>query len=37
MSNDLDKAETMLEEQFEKIQEQERLIMELGEQYKEEL
>ena len=37
MNFDLDKAEHMLEEYYEKILEQERLIMQLGEQYKEEV
>ena len=37
MSYDLDKAELMLEEYHEKNQEQENLIIQLGEQYKEEL
>ena len=37
LSYDLDKAELMLEEYHEKNQEQENLIIQLGEQYKEEL
>ena len=36
MSHDLDKAELMLEEYHDKNQEQEHLIIQLGEQYKEE-
>ena len=37
MNLDLDKAELMLEEYYEKISEQERLIVKLGEQYKQEV
>ena len=36
MASDLDKAELMLDEYFEKIQEQEQMIINLGEQYREE-
>ena len=37
MSFDLDKAEMIIEEQCDKIKEQEQLIVNLGEQYKEEV
>ena len=36
MASDLDKAELMLDEYYEKIQEQEQMIINLGEQYREE-